>query len=394
MRKRIRALLLDAAVVCGTLLVCVALLEAGLRIYNPFPFRIKGNKIVLTGNRVETYYSRSFKLEPVITVTRNSLGFRGPNPPPDLNQRLSIVTVGGSTTECRFLSDAYTWPSVLERRLEAEFPKVWLNNAGLDGHSTFGHQLLLRDHILPLRPKVALFLVGFNDQAATAPLALDQAQEKGIRTWSPWQFTVELTRNSELLNTVYNLLRYSLARKAQLVSSDELDLAKLPSRQIPEAKIAEEVNRHERLYIPLYRERLKTLVATCREHGILPVLITQPLLWGSGIDDATGVNLESISDPENPGMNGKLHWRILEAYNRTTLEVANSTGALGIDLAHKLPKRSIFFYDWCHYTARGAAEVADRISAELIPWLAREFPSYTSDGFRGTEKSLHQPLSW
>ena len=51
-----------------------------------------------------------------------------------------------------------------------------------------------------------------------------------------------------------------------------------------------------------------------------------------------------------------------------------------------------------HELARRAGAVVDvlpdRISAELIPWLAREFPSYTSDGFRGAEKSLHQPLSW
>ena len=40
---------------------------------------------------------------------------------------------------------------------------VWLNNAGLDGHSTFGHEILLRSHIIKLKPDMIIFLTGIND---------------------------------------------------------------------------------------------------------------------------------------------------------------------------------------------------------------------------------------
>ena len=376
MTRKIRAVVLNLVLVCGTAVFCLALLEIGLRIYNPFPFRVKGEKIVLTGNRVETYRSSSPKLEPVIQVTRNALGFRGSNPPPDLDKYLSIVAIGGSTTECRFISDQGAWPAVVEHRLQKELSPVWLNNAGLDGHSTFGHLVLLSDHVLRIRPKVVLFLVGINDQAATTPSTHDRAQLTGIHNWSPWHLTVKLVRNSEVVNTVYNLYRYSLARKAQLAWADPPDITRMGAAEVPEQKIAEEVARNERLYIPSYRGRLLELVSICKDHGIRPVLITQPLLWGSGIDDVTRVNLETIVPSRERIGNGKLEWNVLESYNRTTLEVAHSAGVLEIDLAHKLPKSSRLFYDCCHYTVQGAKEAGNIIAAELGPWLAREFPDY------------------
>jgi hypothetical protein len=376
MTYKIRAVALNMVLMCGTAAFCLVLLEIGLRIYNPFPFRVKGEKIILTGNRVETYRSSSPKLEPLIKVTRNALGFRGANPPADLDKHLSIVAIGGSTTECRFISDQNTWPAVVEQRLQGELFPVWLNNAGLDGHSTFGHLVLLSDHVLRIRPKVVLFLVGLNDQATTTPKTHDRAQLKGIHNWSPWHFTVQLVRNSELASTVYNLYRYSLARKAQLAWAYPPDITRMGTAEVPEQRISEEVARNERLYIPSYRGRLMELVSICKEHGILPVLITQPLLWGSGIDDVTGVNLETIVPSERAG-NGKLEWKVLEVYNRTTLEVAHSAGALVIDLAHKLPKSSRLFYDCCHYTLQGAKEAGNIIAAELGPWLAHAFPHYT-----------------
>jgi len=96
----------------------------------------------------------------------NSLGFRGPELPADLDDRLSILTVGGSTTECFYVSEGKTWSDLLARRLEGRLDRVWLNNAGLDGHSSFGHRVLLSSEaVVRLHPKVVVFLVGCNDVA-------------------------------------------------------------------------------------------------------------------------------------------------------------------------------------------------------------------------------------
>src|SRR6266700_5621023 len=119
MSNRFRALMRGVLLLSGTALFCLLLLELGLRVYNPFHFRVKGNKIVLTANRVELYHGSSPKFEKLITVTRNSLGFRGPDPPENRDATLSVIAVGGSTTECRSLSDQRCG-----RRCWAE---TWLN---------------------------------------------------------------------------------------------------------------------------------------------------------------------------------------------------------------------------------------------------------------------------
>ena len=63
-------------------LVVFILLEVLLRIYDPFKFRIKANRIILPVNQKEMIRnSINPKLDSVIYVSRNSLGFRGPDTP-------------------------------------------------------------------------------------------------------------------------------------------------------------------------------------------------------------------------------------------------------------------------------------------------------------------------
>jgi lysophospholipase L1-like esterase len=73
------------------------------------------------------------------------------------------MAIGGSTTECFYLSDGKTWEDRLANKLRKDFKKVWVNNAGLEGHTTFGHLILLQDYIVKLKPKYILLLIGLND---------------------------------------------------------------------------------------------------------------------------------------------------------------------------------------------------------------------------------------
>ena len=40
--------------------------------------------------------------------------------------------------------DSKTWTDVLSKNLDSAFDNLWMNNAGIDGHSTFGHIILIR----------------------------------------------------------------------------------------------------------------------------------------------------------------------------------------------------------------------------------------------------------
>jgi len=167
--------------VCFGIFLGLLLCEIILRIYNPFPFALKRGKLVLPSN-IKTEYNNKWinKLDPVIYFSKNSLGFRGPEPNGDIAKLHSIIVVGGSTTECRFLSDSLTWPAQLATILSDSIPNLWLNNAGLDGHSTFGHLLLTKDYLAKLKPQFVIFLTGINDVETERPELFELMNEKKI----------------------------------------------------------------------------------------------------------------------------------------------------------------------------------------------------------------------
>ena len=81
--------------VVASILVGLVLIEGLLNIYNPFPFRMKGDDIVLPQhfhNKIEN--KRFSRLAPVIVHTKNSMGFRGPEWPEDGKNHSTIFAVG------------------------------------------------------------------------------------------------------------------------------------------------------------------------------------------------------------------------------------------------------------------------------------------------------------
>jgi lysophospholipase L1-like esterase len=360
------------------LVLALGLLEILLRVYNPFQSRIKGNRIVLVTNK--QYHIRNNiipTLEPVVTVTRNSLGFRGPNPPANLADDLSIVTIGGSTTQCFFLSDDKTWTARLEALLQPSVPKLWVNNAGLDGHSTYGHLVLLEDHVRNIHPKVVLFLIGANDVARDPNVDFDAEIVKSpISFASPTAFVKSLSPYSEVAALLANFYR-SMSAYRQGLMHQKIELKELsnfdPPPEVARQYLADTASDR---YLHGYEERVLRLVAVSKANGIQPVLITQPLLAGSGIDDVTGVDLARVR--VNPRANGKMWWDSMEAYNDVTRRVGRENGVVVIDLGRELPKSSRNFYDFIHFTAAGAQQVANIIYSQLCPALATQYPAYFS----------------
>ena len=344
------------------------LLEGILRIHNPFHFRIRGDRIVLDANTSSIVKNDKIPvLSPEILVVKNSLGFRGPEKPAAFRDYLSIITVGGSTTECNYLSEGETWSDQLYGRMQHDFDHAWLNNAGLSGHSTFGHLIMMEDYVARIRPDMVLFLIGANDvgrddlNSADRSNSLDHSSSLGTF----------LSKHSELVNTVVNLLRVRRAKTRRLTDNNiDLIASKVHYLEIPDSLARAEIGKNE-LLLPAFSERVGRLVGICKRHGIEPVLITQPSLVGKGTDSLTGADLERID--LHTGYNGKLWWQILEMYNDVTRQVAKKENVMLIDLGRELPKNSLYFYDMLHFTARGAGKVSEIVYAGLKNELSAKY---------------------
>jgi lysophospholipase L1-like esterase len=345
-------------------------LEIILRIHNPFPVRLKGDKIILPVNQhfVITNNTGVSKIDKKIIQTRNSMGFRGDEKPVDFENYLSLVAIGGSTTECFYTSDHHDWPNVLGDDLRKSFRNIWINNAGLDGHSTFGHQIMVNDFMLKLKPKVVLFLTGINDIGVENLSASDQHNLVGHGN-SVVKFLAE---HSEVINILRVLYKVHSAIKLNITYQFK-DLVKYDKLLIPDDVIEKKLE-EQQPHAKNYKMRILKLISTCRENNIEPVWLTQPTLTGVGIDSLTGVNLETIK--VNDSTNGKEYWRIMQLYNDQIREAGQETGMLVVDLAEKLPKESSLFFDLTHYTNTGCAKVAGIIADELSPRLEKDFPQY------------------
>ena len=269
--SRARTALLQLITLCLGSLIAVLLLEALLRLHNPFQARIKGTRIVLLTNT--QYHIRNYtipSLDTVITVTRNSLGFRGPDPPPDFGHRMSIITVGGSTTQCFFLSDSKTWTALLGADLEPSLKSLWINNAGLDGHSTYGHIVLMEDQIARLHPKVVVFLIGANDVRRDPDVEFDAENVKSrISFRSPTAFIKSLSPYSEVASLVANAYRSASAYRSGLWHR-RIDLRTIPymgplASGAEEKSLAEFAAPH---YLSGYEVRIRKLIMISRSNRI------------------------------------------------------------------------------------------------------------------------------
>ena len=355
----------------GGCVFSLLLLEGFLRLYNPLGVRVRGDRIVLPRNFRETMTNtQNPKLAPEIVFSKNSLGFRGKEPPRDFDRHLTLLAVGGSTTECLYLTDGASWPERIGEALAPHFERLWVNNAGLDGHSTFGHLLLLDQIVLRLRPKVLVFLIGLNDVSRELPTGREVATARA-------PLVHRLARHSAVVANLLDYRRHLEARELSL-GYREVDLVHTPQREADRPHAQALLDRHRERSLPGYRSRVRELVRLSRAHGIEPVLLTQPALYGGDHDDVTGVSLRWIEVDAKQQVHGGLAWRILEEYNDVVREVGRSEGALVVDLARELPKSSRLYYDFVHFADDGAREVARLTARALCPRLAERFPEHVA----------------
>lgn len=363
MKEKLKKLYKNLLAIFIGCVIAFVLVELILRIFQPFDFRVKGSEIILAANQ-EFVMANDFipKLDDTIFHSKNSLGFRGEEPPKDWDEATTVITIGGSTTECYYLSDDKTWQAEMNRSLGDYYPNFWINNAGLDGHSTFGHEVLLRDYIVKLKPDYVLFLVGINDVATADLESFDRLAMKQLNTKSVGGFLKSLANYSETIGLAFNFYRYYVAYQQGLLHNN-IELENLKTVAVDSVKRQEILVKHQSDFLKNYKKRLENLIKTCQKNNIEPILMTQPQIIGDTIDPTTGVDLGKIAYQD---INGSTAWAILELYNEVTRQVAKNQNIQLIDLATLMPKDSRYFYDYTHYTNDGATIIGQIIAKEFI----------------------------
>ena len=293
--------------------------------------------------------SRLYQSEkPLITYSRDRYGLRGGHTSPG---GIRILTVGGSSTDQRYIGDGETWQDVLQRRFEQAGLKVAVANAGVDGQSTFGHIANFKwwfPEIPGLAPKFILFYIGINDFHIDAAERFDRLVSGGGKPG-----IAERIRDNSAIWNLYKTLRgiykaLVVSRVGhQRVKFDEIRWAHDP------------VQKDYGFMAPrldTYASRLRLLADLTFQMGATPIFVSQPTrhyrVTSRGIEgwaDATPYDDRSI--------NGIDVFHMMRKLDGVARSVAIEKGAVFVDLASRTEWVDFDFYDFVHMTPQGAAKV-------------------------------------
>jgi len=345
-------------------------MEIVLNIYNPFGFRLQGNNIILENNIIRHLVVNNKD----IIHSRNSLGFRGPELVD--NESIKIITVGGSTTENYHSDDSKTWSQLFNNKFSKKLNKsLWVNNAGLDGHSTFGHIKLIEDYIVKIKPDVIIFLIGANDiglnKENSFDIAYDFSLDKllivGNQRYLIRNFGSFLATKSEFFSLLLNLYRYYIKTEFNH-TYDDFDIATtwLSSRSqvvadrntiYPFSDFINEYNHLKDNLLSQYSERIIKIIDLSNKYKFKPIFMTQPTIFG--IDAEDNFQKKEISVADKFYLN-------LEIYNEELRNITKKYQIDLIDLAILMPKNENYYADKIHHTEEGLEYISDTVANYFV----------------------------
>ena len=252
----------------------------------------------------------------------------------------------------------------MQRSLRETCPKVWVGNAGIPMHSTDTHLLFLREVLPEIHPDMVVFLVGVNDMGPFLRPGHNEERlpDNGARQW--------LFANSYILQLIYK------TKKIHIDGAEVVDTAVDPyftEEPLEEEDIPLPDDLHQLLEDPdFYRRRIGLLIDECESLGVVPVFLTQPLLyedspyWRSIRE--TSVFFQGSDRP----ISGAAFSLMLQTLNDDLVEVCESRGVAVYDLAGDIPHSRDCFYDCMHMTEAGADLVGRKVAGFLSDYCESE----------------------
>lgn len=276
-----------------------------------------------------------------VTITHNSLGFRGQEFAPKGNKK-RIVAIGGSTTYGVDVSDTETWPHQLERQLGDGYEVL---NLGLPGHSTAEHLYTMGAIASRLNPDVVVLHVGHNDMhcmhdAKNTPF-LNKCHSDLMVTSSGRCFVSKLPRLAWIRSLVSILQNTGLAPRCPQPSLINGAFADVD----PEV-------------MQSYRAQVGSLIAMAKGMGAYVVLVPQ-----------VGFRASSMVAGDygwwTPNLEQKSLGRLLTAFNDELASLAQTHTVSFVSKVSESTWGDPLFIDASHLTGEGNKRLATLIGEEL-----------------------------
>jgi lysophospholipase L1-like esterase len=272
---------------------------------------------------------------------------------------LSIVFLGGSTTECMYVAPDNRFPHLAARKLEQALGlKVNGINAALSGNNSMHSLLLLLGKVVPLRPDFVVLMHGINDIGALTTERTYWSTSGSLRLFEEERISVG-DAGKVLVRSVIPYTTEQLQRGTKALR----ELFRVRRAQAQTPKPAEAPDRRAEMGRD-FESSLRSFVRVATAWGITPVLMTQVYVEPTSATERSGafVNREQLA---GAGLRPDEHPTLLDYFNAITREVARSEATPLIDLARARSWRFGDVYDAVHFTDEGSKQVAEIVAAAL-----------------------------
>ncbi len=305
-------------------------------------FENKLSERLSSERNIERIYKFNFSNHKGISFyKRNNQGFRISKK--ELNtSNPDIVFVGGSTTNQKFLN----YEDTIVGRLQENFKKIKIVNAGVDGMSILGHinsfQLWF-DQIDNFNPKYYIFYIGINDQGNLKKKDMVNSIDNLIESSSKNNFIEYLKSNSFFYNKLRKVKTILFIRTGKDLFSNNVNDGEMVygERTTKDFKYYSnfENNDEQTTLSEYYNSLLIDLTSKVKDRNSEIIYITQT---------------------SGTGMNKNLY-----IIANTIVSHCRSYKLNCINLAEKANLNYEDFYDWNHLNPKGSKKVSDFLIKEF-----------------------------
>tara|TARA_B110001454_G_scaffold134728_1_gene125378 strand:- start:143 stop:1237 length:1095 start_codon:yes stop_codon:yes gene_type:complete len=297
------------------------------------------------------------------TYTRDKYGLRGSCKEPKM---IDVLSLGGSTTDQRYIEDGATFQDHIENYLSSKYKKIFcVSNAGVDGHSTFGHLESFKRWfpLIPdLQPKIFILYIGINDagfrvQSNNFDLA-DQGKLKNLIKQRSALYDLY-----KKMQNIYNLLTEQRAYAQHSAGVPKIkDYTEKSSSLLTKDLIKINTN--------AFANRLSMIITEISKYNAKFICISQPHLFTKNING----NLAGIADVfefEGKSYNGLDFYHSLDSINNQMEKQCKEAGGGYLNLTQATFEIEDF-YDPIHMTPEGVKKIG-LYMAEAINQIKPEF---------------------
>jgi lysophospholipase L1-like esterase len=280
---------------------------------------------------------------------------------------LTMVFLGGSTTECTYVDENLRFPYLAGRLLEQQTGlKVNAYNAGRSGNNSLHSINVLMNKVVNLHPDVVVMMHNINDLAI---LMYDKTYWNDNPSRSP---IIEKKPNFKTvgkdLEQTFHLVRdltfpnLAYAIKGLFHSGD-----KSQGDEFKEVR-GKKITIDQEMLVREFTLNLQTFINICRARGITPVLMTQASRLTDHPDPLIQKMMRKLAVSQ--GIRYADFKGAFDRLNQTIREVGAKNQVLVIDLARVIPPNKENICDVAHFSEQGSRLVAAEIARALKPGIA------------------------